>query len=154
MKQKPSEILKIYQPNNDQLSLKEIFEDLKHISEIKKCSFCGCNQDTLKEFAELAASNNEKELTEKSLKIEAKIANQKKYECIGCNTCYPADISNLLFEMGDNDDAEKEDSCSSQSCSCDTPKPKNKWPIERGNYFVGNENASIAINTLSNTELP
>ncbi len=154
MKQKPSEILKIYQPNNEQLSLKEIFEDLKHISEIKKCSFCGCNKNTLKEFAELAESNNEKELAEEAFKLETKIANQKKYECIGCNPCYPADISNLLFEMDDNDDAEKEDSCSSQSCSCDTSKPKNKWPVERGNYFVGNEKASVAINTLSNTELP
>lgn len=159
MKQKPSEILKIYQPNNDQLSLKEIFEDLKHISEIKKCSFCGCNKDTLKEFAELAESNNEKELVKEANKIETKIANQKKYECIGCNPCYPADISNLLFEMDDNDTTEKEDSCSSDSCSSDsclsdTPKPKNKWPIERGNYFIGNEKASVAINTLSNTDLP
>jgi tetrahydromethanopterin S-methyltransferase subunit A len=154
MKQKPSEILKIYQPNNDQLSLKAIFEDLKHISEIKKCSFCGCNKDTLKEFAELAESNNEKELVEEANKIEAKIANQKKYECIGCNPCYPADISNLLFEMDDNDTTEKEDSCSSQSCSCDTAKPKNKWPVERGNYFIGNEKSSVAINTLSNTDLP
>ena len=154
MKQKSSEILKIYQPNNDQLSLKEIFEDLKHISEIKKCSFCGCNKDTLKEFAELAESNNEKGLTEKALKIETKVANQKKYDCIGCNPCYPADISNLLFEMCENNATKKEDSCVSQSCSCDSPTLKNKWPIERGNYFVGNENASIAINTLSNTELP
>ena len=95
MKQNPSEILKIYQTNSEQLSLKEIFEDLKHISEIKKCSFCGCNKDTLKEFAELADANNEKELAE-----------------------------------------------------------KNKWPIERGSYFVGDEKASVAINTLSNTELP
>ncbi|KUJ55348.1 hypothetical protein AR686_13305 [Chryseobacterium aquaticum subsp. greenlandense] len=136
------------------MSLKEIFEDLKHISEIKKCSFCGCNKDTLKEFAELADANNEKELAEKALEIETKIASQQKYECIGCNPCYPADISNLLFEMDDNDDVEKEDSCSSLSCSCDTPKSKNKWPIERGSYFVGDEKASVAINTLSNTELP
>ncbi|NHZ85994.1 MAG: hypothetical protein GWP19_08945 [Planctomycetia bacterium] len=154
MKQKPSKLLKIYQPNNDKLSLKEIFDDLKHISEIKKCSFCGCNKDTLKEFAELAESNNEKELAEEANKIEAKIANQKKYECIGCNPCYPADISNLLFEMDDNDTTEKEDPCSSQSCSCDTAKPKNKWPIERGNYSIGNEKSSVAINTLSNTDLP
>ena len=154
MKQNPSEILKIYQTNSEQLSLKEIFEDLKHISEIKKCSFCGCNKDTLKEFAELADANNEKELAEKALEIETKIASQQKYECIGCNPCYPADISNLLFEMDDNDDVEKEDSCSSLSCSCDTPKSKNKWPIERGSYFVGDEKASVAINTLSNTELP
>ncbi len=154
MKQKPEEILKIYQPNNDQLSLKEIFEDLKHVSEIKKCTFCGCNQDTLKEFAELAETNNEKELAEKALEIETKVASQKRYECIGCNPCYPADISNLLFEMDDNDANKKEDSCSSQSCSGDTPKSKNKWPIERGSYFVGDEKASVAINTLSNTELP
>lgn len=155
MKQKISDILKIYQSNREQLSLKEIFEDLKQISEIKKCSFCGCNADTLKEFAELAEANNEKELAEKALEIETKVASQKKYECIGCNPCYPADISNLLFEMGDNDDAEiKNDSCATDSCCSDTPKSKNKWPIERGSYFVGDEKASVAINTLSSTGLP
>jgi tetrahydromethanopterin S-methyltransferase subunit A len=155
MRQKPSEILKIYQPNRKQLSLKEIFNDLKHISKIKKCSFCGCNQDTLKEFSELAQANGEKELAEKAIELENKIANQKKYECLGCNPCYPADISNLLFEISDNEDAEnKTESCASDSCSCDIPKSKDKWPIERGDYFVGNEKASVAINTLSNTELP
>jgi tetrahydromethanopterin S-methyltransferase subunit A len=149
MKQKPSEILKIYQPSNDQLSLKEIFEDLKYISKIKKCSFCGCNKDTLREFTELAESNIEKELAKKAREIETKIAIQKKYECIGCNPCYPADISNILFEMDNYDAIEKE-----ESCSCDTSKPKSKWFIERGNYFIGNEKASVAINTLSNTALP
>jgi len=155
MRQKTSKILKIYQPNREQLSLKEIFDDLKHISKIKKCSFCGCNQDTLKKFSELAQANGEKELAEKAIELENKIANQKKYECIGCNPCYPADISNLLFEISDNEDIEdKTEPCALDSCSCNTTKSKDKWPVERGDYFVGNEKASVVINTLSNTELP
>ena len=81
MKQKPEEILKIYQPNSDQLSLKEIFDDLKQISEIKKCSFCGCNKDTLKEFSLLAQTNNQEELANDAIKLELKIANQKKNIC-------------------------------------------------------------------------
>jgi len=155
MKQNPSEILKIYQTNSEQLSLKEIFDDLKHISEIKKCSFCGCNADTLKEFAKLAKTNGENGLAKKSLKIESVISGQKRYECLGCNICYPADVSNLLFELNDNKNNEtKTDSCETDSCLCDTSKSENKWPIERGNYFVGNKKASVAINTLSSTELP
>ncbi len=153
MKQKTSEILKIYQSNSNQLSLKEIYEDLKNISKIKKCSFCGCNADTLKEFAELARANGKKDLAKNAMELYKKIIEQKKYDCLGCNLCYPADISNLLFKMGGNDDiGNKPESCASESCSCNSQKTN--WPVERGNYFVGNEKAAIAINTLSNTKLP
>ena len=153
MKQKTSEILKIYQPNSDLLSIEEIYKDLKNISKIKKCSFCGCNADTLKEFVELARANGRKKLAKKATKLHKKIIDQKKYDCLGCKLCYPADISNLLFEIGDKDNRDdKPESCSSESCSCNSQKTK--WPVERGSYFVGNENAAIAINTLSNTKLP
>ena len=155
MKQNPLEILKIYQPNSNRLSLKEIFEDLTRISEIKKCSFCGCNAGTLKEFAELAQAVGENELAAKAGELQIKINGQKKYDCLGCNPCYPADISNLLFEISDNQgDENKEEPCSSESCSCNTPKPKNKWPVEKGSFFIGNEKATVAIDTLSNTKLP
>jgi len=155
MKQNPLDILKIYQSNSGQLSLKEIFEDLMQISEINKCSLCGCNVNTLKEFAELAQAKGEKKLAKKANKLQIKIDSQKKYDCLGCNPCYPADISNLLFKMSDGEDAENEpEPCASESCSCNTAIPKEKWPVERGNYFVGNEKETIAINTLSNKELP
>ncbi len=155
MQQKKSETLKIYQPNRDRLSLKEIYENLKNISKIKKCSICGCNADALKEFAELAQANDKKKLAGKATALRKKIIERKKYDCLGCNPCYPADISNLLFKIGDNiGNDNKPESCASESCSCNTQKSKTKWPVERGNYFVGNEKASIAINTLSNKELP
>ncbi len=155
MKRKVTELLKIYQPGKEQLSLKEIYGDLKNISKIKKCSICGCNADTLKEFAELAQVNDKKKLAKNAMVLRKKIIEQKKYDCLGCNPCYPADISNLLFELGENNgDDNKPESCASESCGCNTQKPKTKWPVERGNYFVGNEKAAIAINTLSNTELP
>jgi len=155
MKQKPSEILKIYQANREQLSLKEIYEDLINISKIKKCSFCGCNANTLKEFAELAQTKDKKKLAKSATELHKKIIGQKKYDCLGCNPCYPADISNLLFEINDNDDTDnKPESCESETCSCNTQKSKTKWPVERGNYLVGNKKAAIAINTLSNTGLP
>jgi len=155
MKLNPTDGLKIYQVNSKQLSLKEIFEDLKQISEINKCSFCGCNMDTLKEFEELAQTNGEHVLAENTNKLYTKISSSKKYDCLGCKLCYPADISNLLFKMSDGKDAEsKPESCASESCSCHTAISKEKWPVERGNYFIGDKKESIAIDTLSNTELP
>jgi len=150
MKRKVSELLKVYQPDKEQLSLKEIYGDLKNISKIKKCSICGCNADTLKEFAELAQANDKKKLAKNAMVLRKKIIEQKKYDCLGCNPCYPADISNLLFEVGENGGNDNKP----ESCACNTQKSKTKWPVERGNYFVGNEKAAIAINTLSNTELP
>jgi len=58
-------------------------------------------------------------------------------------------------KISDSADVEdKPESCASESCSCETKTSKDGWPVERGNYFVGNKKESIAINTLSNTELP
>ena len=157
MKQDPSKILKIYKPNKERLSLKDISEDLEKIAAIKKCSLCGCNANTLKEFAEIAITKGKTEFADKAMKLNKEVLHKKKYECIGCNPCYPADISNLLFEMNDDPHSDKnlKSSCSSDALS---PSPKiqksDKWPVERGNYLVGNKNANIAINTLSNTELP
>lgn len=154
MSKKPLEIVKVYLPTKGQQSLREIFEKLTHISEIEKCSFCGCNVNALTEFAELAEAKHEKELAEQAIEIRTKITNQKKYECLGCNPCLPAGLSNQLFEMGDNMPGGKSLICSSPSCACNTPTPKIKWPVEKGDYLVGNESASVAINTLSNKELP
>lgn len=153
MKLNPLEILKIYSRNSWKLSLEEIAEDLTEISQIKKCSFCGCFADTLKEFSSIAEQNGKIELSEKAGILRSHVIENKKYDCLGCNPCYPADISNLLFEM-DNSPKEKEEK-SSCGCSSECPAEDSAmWTVEKGEYLVGNKKSSIAINTLTDTGLP
>ncbi len=153
MKQNPLEILKIYDNDNGNLSFEEIAEDLNRISQIKKCSFCGCFADTLKEFSSIAEKNGKLKLSEQANILRENVIKNKKYDCLGCNPCYPADISNLLFEM---DDAPQEKT-EKTSCGCSTEcstKEETEWPVEKGEYFVGNKKSSIAICTLTDTHLP
>ncbi|VAX29441.1 hypothetical protein MNBD_IGNAVI01-167 [hydrothermal vent metagenome] len=153
MKRNPLEILKIYNQNSGNLSLEEIAEDLTRISQIKKCSFCGCFADTLKEFAEITKENGKPGLSERANVLRNEVLKNKKYDCIGCNPCYPADISNLLFEM-DNAPKEKEEK---SSCGCSSEcaaEDSVEWPVEKGEYLVGNKKSSVAITTLTDTILP
>lgn len=153
MKPNPLEILKIYNSENRKLSLQEISEDLEKIAQIKKCSFCGCNADTLKEFASIAHKQEAADLAERAITLHNEINQKKRYECIGCNPCYPADISNLLFEMDDDPSADRKQAASCGSSCCSTDE-LNRWPVEKGEYLVGDETSPIAVCTIANTKLP
>jgi tetrahydromethanopterin S-methyltransferase subunit A len=154
MKPNPLEILKIYNSRNRKLALQEISEDLEKIAQIKKCSFCGCNANTLKEFASIAYKQGEEDLADRTITLHNEINQKKRYDCIGCNPCYPADISNLLFKMDDEPSSEKRQpvSCGCSS-TCSTEKSTH-WPVEKGDYFVEKKTSPIAICTLANTDLP
>ena len=154
MKPNPLEKLKVYEAENTGLSLEDIYDDLEQISKIKKCSNCGCNANTLKEFQTLAIQQNKTNLAEKARALQEVVERNKRYECINCNPCYPADISNLLFEMNGGQSSE---SGSSSSCGCSTScvaEESSVWPLEKGKYFVGHERSTVAICTLADTELP
>ncbi|MCH8013087.1 MAG: tetrahydromethanopterin S-methyltransferase subunit A [Candidatus Marinimicrobia bacterium] len=154
MKPNPSEILKIYKPENDKLSLEELFEDLEQIFKIKKCSLCGCNANTLQEFETVARQHGQPALAEKAKILREVVTKNKRYECINCNPCYSADIANSLFEMEYKQNG-KVNFLNSSSCSSDYAMEKlNTWPVEKGEYFVGNEKSAVAVCTLASTELP
>ena len=153
MKRNPLGILKIYNSGNGKLSLVEIAEDLEQIAQIKKCSFCGCFADTLKEFSSIAEKNGKTGLAGRANILNEEVVKNKKYDCIGCNPCYPADISNLLFELNDVSSEKKVNSPCGCSSEC-SDKESAQWPVEKGEYFIGNEKSSIAICTLTDTILP
>jgi hypothetical protein len=69
--------LKIYKSVNRNLSLQDIYEDLEQIAQIKKCSFCGCNADTLKEFAAITRNQGSSDLAERAISLHNE-TNQKK----------------------------------------------------------------------------
>jgi tetrahydromethanopterin S-methyltransferase subunit A len=150
MKPTPLKTLKIYQETSETFSLEDIASDLAQISKIKKCSFCGCNADTLKEFEQVARQEGREDLAEQAQALREGI--QKRYECIGCQPCYPADISNLLFERS-NDSRSAVRPPDASSCALERDCGE-KWPVEKGDYFVGNLESPVAICTLADTDLP
>lgn len=149
-------------------------DELSRIHAIPKCEGCKCFADTVQEFRAVAAKQCANGLVGKIDVLAAKIS--VTHDCIGCNPCYPADVSNALYGF---DEAETPSvlfhtstisskkisspagACNGHDCVCG-PSPKkqkhesvkSKWPPEAGEYLVGNSVATVAISTLASEELP
>lgn len=146
MKPNLSESLKIYK--QDTWTLDDHLDDLYEITKVKKCSLCGCNSDTMEELGKIAIDKQRNDIAEKVSTLRSSIIDKKKYDCIGCNPCYPADISNALFSLSGG--AEKKSCCSGP---CSSSSDSTSWPIDQGDYIVGDETNCIAICTLANRDL-
>ncbi|MDZ7343758.1 MAG: tetrahydromethanopterin S-methyltransferase subunit A [candidate division KSB1 bacterium] len=135
-------------------------EELNRIHTIPKCEGCKCFADTVQEFRAVAEKQSANDLAKKIDVLAAKIS--VTHDCIGCNPCYPVDVSNALQELGDTVEIPSTvTACNDNACGC-APSPKkqkhesaqSKWPPESGEYIVGNPAATVAISTLASEELP
>ena len=153
-----------HSPDLEQLSRK-----LENIGKIEKCEGCSCYVDTIKEFdSALNRSGAEAvpEVSERIARLDAK--HQTTHGCIGCDPCYPVAVSNALYEVTGGESAA---SCG-PSCDCDplpaqptsivsigrAPDPLTEqrtvsWPIETGDYRLGDLSGSVAIATLASEDL-
>lgn len=136
--------------------ISELIDEMEKLSEIEKCLTCQCFYDTLSEFKEILG----KEPWAKALKGSLSMIIEKSavtHGCLGCEPCYPVSISNALPEVVG----------SSSTCSCGPPcqpmprrdfvphvKENRSWPIEQGEYIIGNKASRVAISTLGSDELP
>jgi hypothetical protein len=137
---------------------------LENIGTIAQCQGCRCYIDTIREFhSALLQSGIEAvpEASKRSARLNAK--HQTTDGCIGCDPCYPIAASNALYEVSEGESAEV---CGA-SCDCDkqpapptpivtigkafeptTEKRTVSWPIETGDYRLGNLAGSVALATL------
>jgi tetrahydromethanopterin S-methyltransferase subunit A len=134
-------------------------DELNRIHTIPKCEGCKCFADTVQEFRAVAEKRNADNLVEKIGVLESKIF--VTHDCLGCNPCYPVDVSNALNELDEIDIPSQVLVSKVGACGC-APSPKkqkqefaqSKWPPESGEYIVGNPAATVAISTLASEELP
>lgn len=108
-----------------------------------KCHRCGCYQDAVLGFS-------------RSSKLKAYLADliaeaqtlfeEKRYDCLGCETCWPAAASNAATEL---DPALADASC----CATVEPAIRDGWPPLPGDYRVLRFHAPVAVCTLNSDEL-
>ena len=149
--------------------LMQLSRKLETIGKIEKCEGCSCYVDTIKEFdAALKQSGVEaaSEVSERIARLDAK--HQTTHGCIGCDPCYPVAVSNALYEESGGESA----AACGPSCDCDplpsqatsivsigrapeavTEKRAVSWPIETGDYRLGNLSGSVAVATLASEDL-
>ena len=159
-------------------TLIQLSKKLKSIGKIEKCEGCGCYIDTINEVDAVltkAGTNSPDDTAAREI-IDALSAKHKTtHGCIGCDPCYPVAVSNALYTLSEGESVEglehskaPDESCGSACGShCETPAPvaplppvilKPKflsaaWPLETGDYRLGNLSACVAISTLASEDL-
>ena len=109
----------------------------------KKCWRCGCYQDTVNTLQNSTEIN---ETLEVLLAEAHNLFEVKRYDCLGCEVCWPAIAQNLAAEL---DPAVAEGS----HCATAVSETRIGWPPMPGNYQVLRFQAPVAACTLNSDHL-
>lgn len=123
--------------------LKKIDHELQQAMALKKCRRCGCFQNTVNT---LKLSKTINEPLKLLLNEACALYEQRRYDCLGCDICWPSVAQNLAAEL-DPDIAE------GSHCATEEPKPQDGWPPLPGDYQVLKFQAPIAVCTLNSDHL-
>ena len=128
---------------NKSKQLQQTESELHSAMAAKKCWRCGCFQDTVNTL-------NDSSMIVKtlgSLLNEAQnLFEPKRYDCLGCEVCWPAVAQNLAAEI---------DSVIAEGGHCATQEPETRdgWPPLPGDYQVLRFQAPVAVCTLNSDHL-
>jgi len=123
--------------------LNKVREELSVAMKAKKCWPCGCFQDTVKALEHsFIISTPLSDLLDKSRGL----FEEKRYECLGCDVCWPANAINEATEL-DSSVAETD------PCPADEPELREGWPPIPGDYQIIRYKAPVAVCTLNSDEL-
>jgi tetrahydromethanopterin S-methyltransferase subunit A len=122
-----------------QTPLARIESELREAMAATKCQRCGCFHDTINAFqgSSTLAGALGGLLTEAHHLFEP-----KRYDCLGCEVCWPAVAQNLAAEI---DPSLAEGS----HCATQTPEVREGWPPLPGDYQVIRFQAPVAVCTLN-----
>ena len=117
--------------------------ELRQAMAARKCWRCACFQDTV---SALQASSITSALLDRQLAEARELFVPIRYDCLGCEVCWPATAQNLAAEL---DPAVAEGS----HCATEEPELREGWPPLPGDYVVHRYGASVAVCTLNSEEL-
>lgn len=131
--------------------MKELITDTERISQIEKCRTCQCFYDMLLEFKDVL--KKEKAGGEVAARL-AEIVRKAEvaHNCLGCDPCYPVPISNILSEMTGNPAVSCNPLCKPAPLRLMGIRPS--WPVEQGEYIIGQKTSPVALSTLGSDDLP
>lgn len=132
-------------------NIRTLISEAEKISEIEKCRTCQCFYDMLLEFRDVLKKEKSGEEIEARLE-EIVRKSEVTHNCLGCDPCYPVPLSNLLSEMTGSPAASCGHVCKPMPMKLAVLKPT--WPVEQGEYIIGQKTSPIAISTLGSDDLP
>lgn len=121
----------------------QLAAELSQAMAAKKCWRCGCFHDTV---AALQGSTALPAPLKVLLEKARDLFEAKRYDCLGCEVCWPAVAQNLAAEI---DPAVAEQAY----CATETPEARAGWPPLPGDYCVLRFQAPVAVCTLNSDAL-
>lgn len=117
--------------------------ELRSAMAAQQCRRCGCFQQTVTALraSEVVSATQGPLLHEALALFEA-----KRYDCLGCEVCWPALAQNLAAEI----DPEL---ATGAHCATAAPEVRNGWPPLPGDYQVSRYLAPVAVCTLNSDPL-
>lgn len=126
-------------------STSEMMARIKTGMGLVKCRKCGCMADALSAAQSFADGIGAREMLKEIWGYKRQME-QSAYECLGCKRCWGAEASNFAHEAGGDID--------SPCCEDTRVNQGQDWPVASGDYVLGNIDASVAVCTLGDTNLP
>ena len=106
----------------------------------KKCWQCGCLHSSLRAIEKSCPQSARPEALASAVELARSRLRDVKYDCLGCDVCWPALASNAL--------GVEEDACPSEPAEV-----REGWPPLPGSYQVLRYHASVAVCTLTDESL-
>lgn len=125
-------------------ALGTVREQLAEAAGAPKCHGCGCLHKTV--LALEATEAGRAELAP-ALAVARGVFVPKKYDCLGCEVCYPAIAANAFAE------AFPAEGAGLDLCPTEAPEERKGWPPLPGDYRVIRYRAPVAVCTLNSDGL-
>lgn len=106
----------------------------------KKCWSCGCLHSSLKAIEQALPPEKRPHVLSEAMSAAKDRLVPVKYDCLGCQVCYPAIAINALGIEGDN-------------CPSEPVSSRDGWPPLPGAYQVLRYQAPVAVCTLTDESL-
>jgi tetrahydromethanopterin S-methyltransferase subunit A len=131
-------------PTGDRLS--DAAAQLRAAAEAKKCWACGCLRLALNAIDRAVPDGSRPVLLAEAMASARTCLVPPRYECLGCEVCYPAAALDALGSAG---------GCAIETAVCPTEAVETRagWPPLPGSYRVLRYHAPVAVCTLNNEEL-
>ncbi len=120
-----------------------IREQLVEATAARKCHPCGCFHAAVSSFEK--AEPGDRELAD-VLGAARAVMVEKRYDCLGCEVCFPAIAENALADAFPG-------AIPGSSCPTEALVERRGWPPFPGDYKVVRHGAPVAVCTLNSTEL-
>ena len=124
--------------------LTEAAAQLRTAAETKKCWACGCLHHALETIDRAVPETSRPMLLGEAMVSARACLVPQRYDCLGCEICYPAVALSALGETG---------ACDTAVCPTEAVEARPGWPPLPGSYRVLRYHAPVAVCALNSEDL-